>query len=384
MARAPRISNIPDDDQSIRLLATLSLRKADARAKEKLLEKYKGDPRTLPAIQDGLIWINQHQFEDGHWSLHEFDKMCKNHDGKKCRGKGLPSDTAATGLALLPFLGDGQTHLEGRYKDTIRKGLQWLVKNQVRDGNPKKDGDLFVAKNKNNDNARMYSHGIATIALCEAYALSKDETLRDPAQRAINFIVHSQHKGTGGWRYQPNQPADTSVVGWQVMALKSGQMADLVVPQETLDGVKGWFQKIAGKGKDTGKYGYQSGYSVTMTAEALLCMEYLGADREDIEIQKGADILLQNLPKQNRESSYYWYYGTQTMFHMQGEHWERWNGAINKMLIDTQQKNGTTKGTWDPKDNWEGSGGRIYSTSLRVLMLEVYFRHLPLYKVLNP
>ncbi len=384
LARASRISDIPGDDQSIQLLATLSLRKADARAKEKLLEKYKGDPRTLPAIQDGLTWINQHQFEDGHWSLHEFDKTCKNHDGKKCRGKGLPSDTAATGLALLPFLGDGQTHLEGHYKETIRKGLQWLVKNQVRDGNPKKDGDLFVSKNKNKDNARMYSHGIATIALCEAYALSRDETLRDPAQRAINFIVHTQHKGTGGWRYQPNQSADTSVVGWQVMALKSGQMADLVVPQETLDGVKGWFRKIGGKGKDAGKYGYQGGYSVTMTAEALLCMEYLGTTREDIEIQKGADILLQNLPKRNRETSYYWYYGTQTMFHMQGEHWEQWNGAINKMLIDTQQKKGTLKGTWDPKDKWEGSGGRIYATSLRVLMLEVYFRHLPLYKVLNP
>ena len=68
----------------------------------------------------------------------------------------------------------------------------------------------------------MYAQGLATIALCEGYGLSGDKALKEPAQKAIDFIVKAQDPDKGG-AYTPRQDSDTSVTGWQVMALKSGR-----------------------------------------------------------------------------------------------------------------------------------------------------------------
>lgn len=120
-----------------------------------------------------------------------------------------------------------------------------------------------------------------------------------------------------------------------------------------------------------------------MTAEGLLCLQFLGLQRNDPRMKAGAEFLLNNLPKAGVDTSYYWYYGTQTMYHMQGKYWQAWNDATRDMLVNTQLKDGPNAGTWNPTDNWERSGGRIYSTSIRLLMLEVYYRHLPLYQQLD-
>jgi hypothetical protein len=383
LQRASRGDHLAFAEGNIRLQTLLRLRKADDTAKRNLLQKFGASDETLVAIERGLNWIELHQHDDGHWSLNKFGECCSRHEGGKCAGHGgVNSDTAATGLALLPFLGDGHTHLTGKHQAAVAKGLQWLVTHQRRDSDPRKDGDLFTG-NKG-DNAYLYSHGIATIALCEAYAMSGDDALRDPAQRAVNFIVHAQHRDSGGWRYHPNQAADTSVVGWQVMALKSAQMANLHVPEGVLDLARKWLDSVAGKNDQLGRFAYQGGaYSPTMTAEALLCREYLGAQRDDADLQGGQRYLLAHLPQQGKESSYYWYYGTQFMFHMQGDGWKKWNGAINPLLLGSQVKEGSLAGTWKPKDQWENSGGTIYATSLRLLMLEVYYRHLPLYRTLD-
>jgi hypothetical protein len=369
LQRASRGDHLAFAEGNIRLQTLLRLRKADDTAKRNLLQKFGASDETLVAIERGLNWIELHQHDDGHWSLNKFGECCSRHEGGKCAGHGgVNSDTAATGLALLPFLGDGHTHLTGKHQAAVAKGLQWLVTHQRRDSDPRKDGDLFTG-NKG-DNAYLYSHGIATIALCEAYAMSGDDALRDPAQRAVNFIVHAQHRDSGGWRYHPNQAADTSVVGWQVMALKSAQMANLHVPEGVLDLARKWLDSVAGKNDQLGRFAYQGGaYSPTMTAEALLCREYLGAQRDDADLQGGQRYLLAHLP--------------QFMFHMQGDGWKKWNGAINPLLLGSQVKEGSLAGTWKPKDQWENSGGTIYATSLRLLMLEVYYRHLPLYRTLD-
>jgi len=361
-ARAPMVLYAEDN---IGLQAMFRMRSGES--KIDLVRAFRGDDRTLEAVGRGLQWLKRHQHADGLWSL---EKFYNEADGKSYPGRGsVRSDTAATAFGLLPFLGDGHTHTTGDYQSTVRKGIEWLVEHQ------KPDGDLAT---ETGNNVHMYSHAIAAIALCEAYGMSKDPELRDPAQRAIDFIVKAQHASSGGWRYHPNESADTSVVGWQVMALKSAQMASLNVPQSCLDLVPKWLQSAE---NGTGRYRYQSGGSPTpaMTAEGLLCVQYLGAERNDPRLQEGTKYLLENLPQDGKENSYYWYYGTQVMFHMQGEHWQRWNEAINEMLIDTQVTEGDLTGTWDPKDQYDKQAGRIYSTALRLLMLEVYYRHLPLY-----
>ena len=81
----------------------------------------------------------------------------------------------------------------------------------------------------------MYSHGLATICMCEAYGLSHDPVIGKAAQAAVNFIQAAQHKTNGGWRYKPQFPdSDTSVVGWQVHGPEERQMAYLQVDPQVL------------------------------------------------------------------------------------------------------------------------------------------------------
>lgn len=334
-----------------------------------------GSDQSLEAIRLGLAWLARHQHADGYWSLNTFHNA---QPGKSYTGQGsVRSDSAATALALLPFLGDGQTHLAGEHQAVVQRGIAWLVARQG------KDGELVGGQS---GQTRMYAHALATIALCEAYGMTQDTALREPAERAIAFVVAAQHKPSGGWRYQPNQSADTSVVGWQVLAVKSGQMAGVEVSGEVLEGVKQWLGKVEGGGREKGRFRYQPGRPISpaMTAEALLCLQFMGTPRHDARLESGVKYLLEHLPQPARESSYYWYYATQVMYHMQGEPWQKWNEALRDMLVRTQIREGHLAGTWDPKDQWERSGGRLYATSLRLLMLEVYYRHLPLYQVLSP
>ncbi|MBW3600081.1 MAG: hypothetical protein KY475_22765 [Planctomycetes bacterium] len=369
-SRSPLLMYAEDD---IGLQAMLRLRQSEA--KEDLLQAFGGSDQTEAAVRRGLAWLARHQHRDGRWSLDRFHELCQeHHPQQQCGGRGRSADTAATGFALLPFLGAGHTHQEGDYADVVGRGLTWLAANQ------KENGDLFTG---GAGNGHMYSHGVAAIALCEAYAMTNDAGLRGPAQKAIDFIVHAQHKNSGGWRYSPGQDGDTSVFGWQIMALKSGEIAELNVPQETLERAKKWLERVGAKGKQLGQFGYTNAHpSPAMTAEALLCLQYLGAERNDPRLLQGGDYLLSHLHP--ADTSYYWYYATQVMYHLQGEHWRQWNEAQRDALIQSQVKDGAAPGSWNPKDRWERDGGRLYATSLRLLMLEVYYRHLPLYQALDP
>ena len=345
-------------------------RKATARSE--LVQQEGGTSETEAAVARGLQWLAKHQNSNGSWSLDEYHKAgdCKG----RCRGGGFSSDVAGTALALLPFLGAGETHLQGKYKDEVRRGLAWLLKRQEPDGD-------FPSPFRN---SHMYAHGQAAIAVCEAYALTQDPWLRDPAQRSINFIVNAQHS-QGGWRYQPGDEGDTSVVGWQIMALRSAQLAYLKVPPETLKKASRFLD--AAQATSLGdRYGYMpgSGESHVMTAEALLCRQYGGWPQNHPALSAGAEWLLtQHPPTRGRElNMYYWYYATQVMHHVGGETWQRWNYQMRDLLVSLQETKGHPAGSWAPRGGHDTAGGRVYMTALAVCTLEVYYRHLPLYRAM--
>jgi len=368
-------------------------RQREREQREELLRKHGGTEGSERAVEMGLDFLARHQLPDGRWSLHNFAAA---RAGYSNNGAGdMQADTAATGLALLSFFGAGYTHTEGKYRPVVRRGLDHLLARQ------KPDGDLFVPQDAvSARNVWLYSHGIASIALCEAYGMTRDPQLRDSAQRALDFIVAAQHETLGGWRYSPRAGSDTSVSGWQVMALKSGQLAGLEVPADTYAGVLRWLEHAQGPAGNPAYYAYrprsnqrsQNQPSRAMTAEALLMRQYLGWNRENPHLVRGADYLKLNLPTYGSRSSrdrdaYYWYYATQVMFQMQGPHWQAWNDALRPLLERTQAESGQFAGSWDPAgpvpDRWGGRAGRIYITCLHLLMLEVYYRHLPLYQDLN-
>jgi Squalene-hopene cyclase C-terminal domain len=321
------------------------------------------------AVARGLIWLAKHQNPDGSWSLHGF-QSAGNCNGQ-CSDPGSHSDTAGTALALLPFLGAGQTHLEGQYREQVQTGLEWLVRNQ------ESNGDL-----RGRGIGHMYAHAQCAIVLCEAYALTRDDWLRSPAQRSINFIVEAQHRA-GGWRYSPGEAGDTSVVGWQLMALRSAQMAYLDVPDDVFEKANRFLDSVQ-EDRYGGVYAYRpgNGASAAMSAEALLCRQYYGWPRDHRGLQVGCEVLLQDyMPRKRAFDIYYAYYATQVMHHMQGDYFKTWNDTVRDMLVEMQETRGHQAGSWTPtsQDHFNRTGGRLYWTSLALCSLEVYYRHLPLY-----
>jgi hypothetical protein len=348
---------------------SLSMRTTDAR--REAAKTLGGSEDSEEAVERGLQWLARNQYPDGHWSIDDFPG-----ETSESLGEGsFVSNSAATGLSLLAFLGAGYTHQSGKHQEVVSRGMKWLVEHQ------KPDGDLFADET---EFVWFYSHGIASIALCEAYGLTKDPDLKAPAQKALDFIVESQHEEFGGWRYRPQFESDTSVSGWQLMALKSGEMAGLNVPKEAYAGVSRWLDSVESKSA-AGQFSYHPTKEVSpaMTAEGLLMRQYLGAKRDDAPLIAGANYLRTRLPDFGQRDAYYWYYATQVMFHMQGDHWSEWNNSLRDLLVTTQSRDGAVSGSWDPArpspDKWASGGGRHYLTCLNLLMLEVYYRHLPLY-----
>ena len=353
--------------------------------------------RTEEAVELGLTFLARHQSPDGSWSLHNYGAGRKGYERETSQ---LRSDTAATGLALLAFLGAGYDHYDDSYAEQIRQALQFLVKNQ------KADGDLYLPMDaESNKSVWLYSHGIATIALCEAFGMTGDANLREPAQKAIDFIVNAQDKQRGGWRYVPGREADTSVSGWQLMALKSGELAGLKVPKETYQRVEIWLDSSQTSPNGQTQYSYNP-FAPLQTAPGrfadhgrrptpatssmgLLMRLYTGWTRSDARLKSGCDFLLKNPPlmgtaQQPTRDSYYWYYATQLMFHMKGDYWKQWNARLHPALVNQQIQTGTFAGSWNPRlpvpDRWGVLGGRMYVTTLNLLSLEVYYRHLPIYE----
>ncbi|WP_165224454.1 terpene cyclase/mutase family protein [Aquisphaera insulae] len=340
-----------------------------------LVRREGGTVHSEKAVEEGLAWIVRHQAADGSWSLN-FQDHCQADPCPPQRA--MESDTAATGLALLPLLGAGYIHnVKCRHQDTVRRGLEWLVQHQ------QPSGDLFTGPP---GIAYMYSHAIGAMTLCEAYGLSRDSNLKEPARRALAFIIDSQNTQTGGWRYAPGQAGDTSVFGWQIFALRSGHLAGLTIPRTTLKGCSDWLNSAATDSKKI-LYAYQPGQDVSpvMTAEALLARQLLGWPRNHPSLVKGAGRIAAHLESNKDRNIYYWYYATQLLHNMKNKDWEKWNPEVREGLIRAQVKDQTcANGSWDPfspaQDRWGVTAGRLFQTSLSILTLEVYYRYLPLYR----
>jgi len=225
---------------------------------------------------------------------------------------------------------------------------------------------------------RMYSHGLAAIAFCEAFAMTKDPQLMAPAQRSLNFISYAQDPVGGGWRYRPRQAGDTCVSGWQLMALKSGYMGGLQIPAATIQGCYKFLDSVADNNGAT--FGYQSpGAGQATTAVGLLCRMYMGWKKEEPALQRGVEQLAKWGP--SKGDIYYNYYATQVMRHHGGKSWDVWNEKIRDSLIASQEKGQShSSGSWAfASDEGAQSGGRLYTTTLATMILEVYYRHIPLY-----
>jgi hypothetical protein len=340
--------------------------------RDAVAESLGATPESQEAVRLALKWMADSQDPDGNWdaSKHGAGRELQV-AGRNRYQAGARADTGITGLALLAFLAAGHTHQAGDYQSTVRRGLEYLIRSQASDGGLGGEATTY---------ARMYCHAMAAFALSEACGMTRDERLREPVVQAIAYTLASQNPTTGGWRYSPGDAGDTSQLGWQIMALKSAELAGVPFPVRTRNGAIRFLNSVA-HGKLGGLSAYRPGEKVSrpMTAEALACRHFLGMAHDHPAGYEGGRYIIEELPGEGPFNLYYWYYGTLAMYQLQGEYWDRWNQALQKTLIDSQRKSGPLAGSWDPESVWGGYGGRVYTTALATLCLEVYYRFLPLY-----
>ncbi len=369
--------------------------------------KGRGTPDTFQdALEDALRWLAAHQSPDGRWEAEGFYRWCdqrpvsdttKHPDG---RGKGL-YDPGVTGLALCAFLGAGYTN-RGKhpYAKVVSRGLRYLKNIQDPEGcfGPRASQQY------------IYSHATASLAMVEAFGMTGSSIWRGSAQRALDFIAMTRNPYFA-WRYgiKPGDN-DTSVTGWMMMALKSakiinadiasrnGKQRGLVIDESAFDGIRSWIDKMTDK--DYGRVGYvQRGTgssrpqalvdrfpadkSAALTSVGVLARVFLGEDpRKSDVIKKGAALMAKLPPTWNKADGsidmYYWYYGTLAMFQVGSRSWETWKKAMEKAVVRSQRKDTDPcqyKGSWDPAGPWGGDGGRVYSTALMAMCLQIYYRY---------
>ena len=344
-----------------------------------------GGKKTENAVDLALEWLKNHQSQDGRWECENFSTNCKLN---QCDHPGEASYTpGVSGLSLLCFLGYGETHQSGQYKETVKRGLKYLKSIQDSEG-------CFGPRTSQHF---QYNHSIAALAMTEAYAMTGSRLFKDAAQRGVNFVHQSQNPYLA-WRYGVRDgDNDTSVTGWMTMVLKSAKMGDLEVDSTAFKGAVAWVDKMTEP--EFGRIGYQqrggqparttemmekfpADRSESLTAVGSLVRIFAGQDpRKNEDLKKAAELMVKKVPNWDLDSGqidmYYWYYGTLSMFQIGGEYWKKWNDGMKSAIVDSQRKEQgrDERGSWDAVGPWAPEGGRVYSTATLCLCLEVYYRY---------
>lgn len=355
----------------------LSGRGADSR--KQLARANGASGESEEAVDLALKWIVKHQLPDGSWS---FDHTEGEGAFRDTPGAGTHAEAkiAATGMALLPLLGAGHTHLTGEHKKAVKDGFEYL----------KRVGERRSSKmiSYTEPGGTLYSHGLATIALCECYAMTYDKELEPYAQGAINFTIYAQSP-RGGWQYRPREGGDTSAVGWQLMALKSAKISGLKTDKKTFRLANQFLDSVSNSQGTV--YGYDrkpgSSFRPTLASIGLLCRMYLGWKQDRNELVDGMARIAKTGPDTDYGiNMYYNYYATQAIKHMYSgkPQWKKWNLEMRDFLVGTQEREGNLRGSWHfasrgTPDRWGLHGGRLYDTAMSCMTLEVYYRFLPIY-----
>ncbi len=371
---------------------------ARGEGKIEALGRYGGSGETEDAVARGLRWLAAHQDADGGWSARDYQRHCRHH--VVCAGRGLEDfDVGVTALATLAFLGAGYaphdsayaggSRASGPFHRNVEKALEYLIDHQNGAGVFGARGDKY-----------FYDHALASLAVCEAWAMSGRAAYRESAVAALRFSVAGQQPG-GGWDYTSEKSGrnDLSVTGWQLMALRSARRTGggpggigLPVPPSVEQNARHFLARAftsdgygiyANKEPEPGRRG------VNMVAVGLLSHLYLGGMPRERRARLAARRILYDHPPDVRalgdwprtfQSYYYWYTATLSLFHIGGQDWDAWNTLLKRVLLPLQSRQTHREGSWDPEPSWIGkSGGRVYSTAINVLTLEVYYRYTPLF-----
>ena len=315
-------------------------------------------PKSEEAVLRGLLWLAQHQNEDGSW-------------GEEYQG-------AMTGFGVLCFLGHGELQDSPQFGKTVGRALTWIFENGT-----KNEGHLHMAQVFTSQG--VYEHAICAYALGEYYTMTRDKRVVNLLKQAIVHIIEGQGPG-GGWMYSFDKSGDDlSVSGWQIQALKAAHLGQLQIPEvdKALGKAVAYIERVKGP---NGGYGYRnSADDYSLTGVGILCQLFWKGERGDL--RKSMTWLLDQTEKRRpvkyKERSadlYAWYYHTQACLMFGGEAWTKWNAWFQDEICDAQSPDGSWPvpgGDAIGPQNGDTPTGAVYRTSLCVLMLEVFYRYMP-------
>jgi hypothetical protein len=364
--------------------------------KKKRAQSYGADPKVLASVESALMWLAAHQNSDGSWPIMLNPKAVadpnkpeakkakvapvenappapEDKEPKKDKVERNDAIEAVTASALLAFLGAGHTELSGPYKNTVRRGIRYL-------------NERVLAKAKRPLFGRNYGSALILMALSES-SLFGSSPLSKQNANAIAEMFIKEYKGEG-WSYS-GAGDDFSVSGWVALGLKSARYADLPsVSDEVIEKLFGQYGKWVNKmtHADTGKGNYRNNKegSLAMSYVGMFQKQFLGFPKNDPFLLAASELGVKELKKQFDSEKKTWkdeysiYYGTLAAFQQQGAFWKVWNPVMQSTLLATQREGAPQDmgGSWDPSDRQIGShGGRVMTTALMSLCLEVYYRY---------
>ena len=320
------------------------------------IEKVKERDKVTEAVDKGLSYLVSQQ-----------DPVLGSFKGDK--------PNTLTALACMALMAAGHFPERSAYGENLRRGVMFLAK-----ATKKNKGYLGQE-----GNARMYGHGICTLAMCEAYGMmgkeSDNRKVREAIERAIKVVLNAQVKVKnahhGGWRYNPTpSDADLSPTSWQILALRSAQNCQLAVPDKAIDDALNYVRRTYHAGSKGFAYQPGSGPSVAMKSAGVVCMNALGANKEqkDLAMLKGSANYLLTLDPANGGNFYYQSYYLATAANMMGpEYREVFLPKMEKVLIGLQMPSGEFR-------KHTGNAAGVYSTAFGVICLCVNYQYLPIYQ----
>jgi hypothetical protein len=360
------VTPLPDNIGPKQMPAPDTLVQRSEEIRQPLAETFGGSKATEDAVARALDYLSRNQEADGRWTRFTSDRSPR-------RRRNDPRDVALTGLATLAFLASDFTpNKESLYQDNVRLGLNFLIEEQRGDGSFRGGG------------GDMYDQAIAIIALSEAAIMTRDPLYQKAAFKGADYLLRAHHKRSGGWRYQPNQQADTSVTGWCVMALHSAEQAGFAVPPGYRGDILRYLNSVS-SGPNRALVGYQDPRKPgeTMTAQATFTRILLGQQPTSAQIEEASRFATRFSPAEWGKDFYHWYYVSLMLMQVQNESWKTWNKEVSQTLLSLQRGDGHANGSWDSDGLRNDPGGRIFSTAMATLTLEVYYRYLPMYSKRN-
>lgn len=354
-------------------------------------------------------WPRDHQSSEGYWSASDYDddssrdgatrteniEFVKPGDPEGDSGNGN-HDLYVTSLALLNYASEGYDHKVGDFRSTCRRAIRYVMKMQGDNGCFGEVGDGHVRV-----------HAVATQAMAEIYGLSGDQVLKPITERAVEYLVSQQIDGSG---WGDDNEADVITTANAAIALKVVDLTGISFDSDAvykgvhtfLDAVKTErdgrpFVSFSESRESVPRpKGNKASESLPLSESAwmvtALFTEHRSATDEDVKALSEVLVRQENLPawEESKLDFLYWNFASLALYQVGGKAWDTWEKAVSATLHDhqrgsheTDKANGHTSadtlaehGSWDAVDCWSIYYGRVYSTAINSLTLQVYYRYL--------